>query len=186
MSFRQRPLWAQRFLIAATRSRESHRCSTRSDRHRQLKKALCRFTVRLPGVKRRSATRDLRTKRLSARPDPGLPRSSITRRSYDVDRLRSGTVRQMTQRVSRRPCYSKSSAMLEKSQCKPLALPFILIVHWSNTMTSWTEKLRLKEMAEEDIYFARRDRELINDLRKRRAAKRDLPDQRAREKASRQ
>lgn len=37
-------------------------------------------------------------------------------------------------------------------------------------MTTWTEKLRLKGMAEEDIYFARRDRELIDALHKRRAA----------------
>jgi hypothetical protein len=38
-------------------------------------------------------------------------------------------------------------------------------------MTSWTEKLRLKGMAEEDIYFARRDRELIDALHKRRSRK---------------
>jgi hypothetical protein len=35
------------------------------------------------------------------------------------------------------------------------------------TMTTWTEKLRLKGMAEEDIYFARRDRELIDALHER-------------------
>jgi hypothetical protein len=34
-------------------------------------------------------------------------------------------------------------------------------------MTNLLEKLRLKEMAEEDIYFARRDRELIEALRRR-------------------
>lgn len=35
-------------------------------------------------------------------------------------------------------------------------------------MTNLPEKLRLKGMAEEDIYFARRDRELIEALRWRR------------------
>lgn len=35
-------------------------------------------------------------------------------------------------------------------------------------MTNLPERLRLKEMAEEDIYFARRDRELIEALRRRR------------------
>lgn len=43
-------------------------------------------------------------------------------------------------------------------------------------MTGWTEKLRLKGMAEEDIYFARRDRELINAMRKRKSAKQRRPD----------
>lgn len=38
-------------------------------------------------------------------------------------------------------------------------------------MTTWTEKLRLKGMAEEDIYFAKRDRELIDALHKRRTAR---------------
>jgi hypothetical protein len=38
-------------------------------------------------------------------------------------------------------------------------------------MTTWTEKLRLKGMAEEDMYFARRDRELIEAMRRRRARK---------------
>lgn len=37
-------------------------------------------------------------------------------------------------------------------------------------MTSLPEKLRLKGMAEEDMYFARRDRELIAALRQRRLA----------------
>jgi len=35
-------------------------------------------------------------------------------------------------------------------------------------MTGFPEKLRLKEMAEEDIYFAKRDRELIEALRQKR------------------
>jgi len=35
-------------------------------------------------------------------------------------------------------------------------------------MTSLPEKLRLKEMAEEDLYFARRDRELVAALRRQR------------------
>ncbi len=43
------------------------------------------------------------------------------------------------------------------------------MVHWTNTMTTWSQKLRLKGMAEEDIYFARRDRELIDALRKQRS-----------------
>jgi hypothetical protein len=37
-------------------------------------------------------------------------------------------------------------------------------------MSTLPEKLRLKGRAEEDIYFARRDRELIDALRRRRAA----------------
>ncbi len=45
----------------------------------------------------------------------------------------------------------------------------MLMVHWTNTMTTWSQKLRLKGMAEEDIYFARRDRELIDALRKQRS-----------------
>lgn len=37
-------------------------------------------------------------------------------------------------------------------------------------MTNLPEKLRLKEMAEEDVYFARRDRELIKALHRRKLA----------------
>ena len=38
-------------------------------------------------------------------------------------------------------------------------------------MTNLPEKLRLKALAEEDIYFAKRDRELIEALHKRKLAK---------------
>ena len=38
-------------------------------------------------------------------------------------------------------------------------------------MTNWPDKLRLKALAEEDIYFAKRDRELIKALHERRLAK---------------
>lgn len=38
-------------------------------------------------------------------------------------------------------------------------------------MTNLTEKLRLKGMAEEDIYFARRDRELIEAMHRRESQK---------------
>ena len=38
-------------------------------------------------------------------------------------------------------------------------------------MTNWPDKLRLKALAEEDIYFAKRDRELIEALHERRLAK---------------
>ncbi len=37
-------------------------------------------------------------------------------------------------------------------------------------MTQFPDKLRLKELAEEDIYFAKRDRELIQALREKRLA----------------
>ncbi len=37
-------------------------------------------------------------------------------------------------------------------------------------MTEFPDKLRLKELAEEDIYFAKRDRELIQALREKRLA----------------
>lgn len=37
-------------------------------------------------------------------------------------------------------------------------------------MTDFATKLRLKEMAEEDIYFARRDRELIKAMHERKLA----------------
>jgi hypothetical protein len=40
-------------------------------------------------------------------------------------------------------------------------------------MSGFVETMRLKEMAEEDIYFARRDRELIEALRRRRRQPRD-------------
>ena len=36
-------------------------------------------------------------------------------------------------------------------------------------MSGFVETMRLKEMAEEDIYFARRDRELIQALRRKQA-----------------
>ena len=36
-------------------------------------------------------------------------------------------------------------------------------------MSGFSETMRLKEMAEEDIYFARKDRELIAELKRRRA-----------------
>ena len=39
-------------------------------------------------------------------------------------------------------------------------------------MTDFSDKLRLKEMAEEDIYFARRDRELIEALHEKASAAR--------------
>jgi hypothetical protein len=42
-------------------------------------------------------------------------------------------------------------------------------------MSHWTEKLRLKGMAEEDVYFAKRDRELIDAMHRRKAADRRLP-----------
>jgi hypothetical protein len=38
-------------------------------------------------------------------------------------------------------------------------------------MSKFVEKLNLKEMAEEDIYFAKRDRELIDALRKKKLKK---------------
>jgi len=38
-------------------------------------------------------------------------------------------------------------------------------------MSNFAEKLRLKERAEEDMYFAKRDRELIAALRGRRSGK---------------
>ena len=38
-------------------------------------------------------------------------------------------------------------------------------------MTDFPDKLRLKEMAEEDIYFARRDRDLIRAMHERKLAK---------------
>lgn len=39
-------------------------------------------------------------------------------------------------------------------------------------MPGFSETMRLKEKAEEDIYFARRDRELVEALRRRRAEER--------------
>ncbi len=39
-------------------------------------------------------------------------------------------------------------------------------------MTNFSDQLRLKEMAEEDIYFARRDRELIKALHEEKLAER--------------
>jgi hypothetical protein len=38
----------------------------------------------------------------------------------------------------------------------------------SANVSGFSEIMRLKEMAEEDIYFARRDRELIAELKRRR------------------
>ena len=38
-------------------------------------------------------------------------------------------------------------------------------------MTDFPDKLRLKEMAEEDIYFAKRDQELIRAMHERKLAK---------------
>ena len=49
-------------------------------------------------------------------------------------------------------------------------------------MTNLTEKLRLKGMAEEDIYFARRDRELIEALHRRRARESQLSENRDKRK----
>ncbi len=40
-------------------------------------------------------------------------------------------------------------------------------------MTDFSEKLRLKELAEEDMYFAQRDRELIQALREKRLSASD-------------
>ena len=42
-------------------------------------------------------------------------------------------------------------------------------------MANFVETMRLKEMAEEDIYFARRDRELIEALRRNRRRERASP-----------
>ena len=53
-------------------------------------------------------------------------------------------------------------------------------------MTKLPEKLRLKALAEEDIYFAKRDRELIKALHKRRLAKHlKIDKKKARKKAKR-
>lgn len=49
-------------------------------------------------------------------------------------------------------------------------------------MSGFTEKIRLKEMAEEDIYFARRDRELIEALRRKRAQRDQAEEQQETEK----
>ena len=43
-------------------------------------------------------------------------------------------------------------------------------------MPNFVETMRLKGMAEEDIYFAKRDRELIAGLRKQRLARKPVPD----------
>ena len=43
-------------------------------------------------------------------------------------------------------------------------------------MPNFVETMRLKGLAEEDIYFARRDRELIAALRKKKAARKPVPD----------
>jgi hypothetical protein len=51
-------------------------------------------------------------------------------------------------------------------------------------MTNWTETLRLKGMAEEDVYFARRDRELIDDMHRRREAGKRLLKALRKEKAT--
>lgn len=56
--------------------------------------------------------------------------------------------------------------------------------HRRDKMTIWAEKLRLKEMAEEDIYFARRDRELINAMRKRRSERQHPADKGPKQKAA--
>lgn len=51
-------------------------------------------------------------------------------------------------------------------------------------MTTLPDKLRLKALAEEDIYFAKRDRELIAALHKRKLDKhRQLNNRKARKKA---
>ena len=42
-------------------------------------------------------------------------------------------------------------------------------------MPGFTETMHLKEMAEENIYFARRDRELIAELRRRQATETKTP-----------
>ena len=60
----------------------------------------------------------------------------------------------------------------------------MLAMQRMNDMTNWAEKLRLKGMAEEDIYFARRDRELIDAMHKLRSARQHQPDRRAKEKTS--
>ncbi len=53
-------------------------------------------------------------------------------------------------------------------------------------MTKLPEKLRLKALAEEDIYFAKRDRELIEALHRRRLAKHlKIDKKKARKKAKR-
>jgi hypothetical protein len=43
-------------------------------------------------------------------------------------------------------------------------------------MPSFVDTMRLKGMAEEDIYFARRDRELIAALRAKRLPRKPVPD----------
>ena len=48
----------------------------------------------------------------------------------------------------------------------------------------WTEKLRLNGLAEEDIYFARRDRELIEALHQQESAKQRQAEKRKEKKAT--
>ena len=51
-------------------------------------------------------------------------------------------------------------------------------------MNSFAAKLKLKEMAEEDIYFAKLDQELIEALRKKKRERvADLPDEKSKIKA---
>lgn len=38
-------------------------------------------------------------------------------------------------------------------------------------MMGWTERLRLKELAEEEIYFAKRDLELVDAMRRQKTTK---------------
>ena len=43
-------------------------------------------------------------------------------------------------------------------------------------MPNFAETMRLKGLAEEDIYFARRDQELMAALREKRAGRKSVPD----------
>ena len=53
-------------------------------------------------------------------------------------------------------------------------------------MSNFSDKLRLKEMAEEDIYFAKRDQELINALHERNLAEHLNDDAKAKQKEAMQ
>ena len=68
-------------------------------------------------------------------------------------------------------CFRLVAGNVSSAQNPDATAPEGPAFHCHRVMPDFREKLRLKALAEEDIYFAKRDRELIEALHKRKLAK---------------
>ena len=80
--------------------------------------------------------------------------------------------------------YPFAGGLRAASKCRDVfgSAELAILEFWSDQLMTWTEKLRLKVMAEEEIFFAQRDRELNEATHRRKSPKQCLSDKEAKEK----